>query len=48
MRVRINWGVLVEKNAGNEKMAAIDEVNKRVAEWKAEYEAKLSRCRCLG
>lgn len=34
------FSLLVEKNAGNEKMAAIDEVNKRVVEWKAEYEAQ--------
>lgn len=34
------FSLLVEKNAGDEKMAEIDEVNKRVAEWKAEYEAQ--------
>ena len=34
------FSLLVEKNSGNEKMAEIDEVNKRVAEWKAEYEAQ--------
>lgn len=33
------FSLLVKKNAGDEKMAEIDEVNKRVAEWKAEYEA---------
>lgn len=34
------FSLLVKKNAGDEKMAEIDEVNKRVAEWKAEYEAQ--------
>lgn len=34
------FSLLVEKNAGDEKMAEIDEVNKRVAEWKEEYEAQ--------
>lgn len=34
------FSLLVEKNVGDEKMAEIDEVNKRVAEWKAEYEAQ--------
>ena len=34
------FSLLVKKNAGDEKMAEIDEVNRRVAEWKAEYEAQ--------
>lgn len=34
------FSLLVEKNAGDEKMVEIDEVNKRVAGWKAEYEAQ--------
>lgn len=34
------FSLLVKKNAGDEKMAEIDEVNKRVAEWKEEYEAQ--------
>lgn len=34
------FSLLVEKNAGDKKMAEIDEVNKRVAEWKEEYEAQ--------
>lgn len=34
------FSLLVKKNAGDEKMAEIDEVNKRVAEWKKEYKAQ--------
>ncbi len=34
------FSLLVEKNAGNEKMAAIDEVNKRIVEWEKEYKAQ--------
>lgn len=34
------FSLLVEKNAGNEKMAEIDEVNKRIVEWKKEYQAQ--------
>ena len=34
------FSLLVKKNAGDKKMTKIDEVNKRVAEWKAEYEAQ--------
>lgn len=34
------FSLLVEKNAGNEKMAEIDEVNKRIVEWEKEYKAQ--------
>ena len=34
------FSLLVEKNSGNEKMAEIDEVNKRIVEWKKEYQAQ--------
>lgn len=34
------FSLLIEEKTEDEKMAEIDEVNKRIAEWKAEYEAQ--------